>query len=134
MFLSGGEPTLYKDIVPLANWLLDRGHYVILYTNLWKPEALEGIRPQWRFLIVPTFHAEDNLERFKSAMDSLSRFNIMAQEIEGTSDKLKKKYRKRFFDFDYYTKIDDPIHFAPDAPKTTKMYSGVSELYRLGGH
>ena len=57
-YVSGGEPGLYKDIVPLINWLISRGHKVILLTNLSYPEKFEGIKPHWRLMFQPTFHEE----------------------------------------------------------------------------
>jgi hypothetical protein len=56
VYLSGGETSLYPHIVPLANWLIDRGHHVCLFSNLWKPEAFIGIKKHW-FFILRSIHA-----------------------------------------------------------------------------
>ena len=71
-YVSGGEPSLYKDIVPLVNYLIERGHHVTVFTNLWKIENFDGIKPHWRLLFQPTFHKhEDDLDRFTWAKEKM---------------------------------------------------------------
>ena len=34
IYVSGGEPSLYPAIAEMINWLIERGHHVIVFTNL----------------------------------------------------------------------------------------------------
>jgi hypothetical protein len=127
VYLSGGETSLYPHIVPLANWLIDRGHHVCLFSNLWKPEAFIGIKKHWCFVLYPTFHSCDNWERFDRAQKMLSKhFRVLPREFHGQH---KIKQTELFTDH-WFKNTDNTIHFPPDAPKSLKMFIGCSELYR----
>ena len=61
--LSGGEPTIYKDFVPLANWILDQGIMLEVYTNLTN-KRLAKVRPSYKLRILATYHHEYDMQKF----------------------------------------------------------------------
>ena len=63
--ISGGEPTLVPYLPDLINFLIDRGHHVIVYSNLLKPETFYGVKDSFKFCILPTFHHSDDEKRFR---------------------------------------------------------------------
>lgn len=138
IYVSGGEPSLYKDIVPLVNWLVERGHHVTIFTNLHKAEnfiisrntGAVNIKPHWRLLFMPTFHQGDDAERFKGAVRNMEAagYNVASQQLFENQHKLSKI--KDFFTPDWFKEEDDGFQFAPDTPKTLQIYSGCVNLYR----
>lgn len=139
IYISGGEPSLYSDIVPLVNWLVERGSHVIIFTNLWKVENFLAIKPHWRLLFMPTFHADDEQkfahgrpvdERFNNAVKTLedNGFQVSTQQIFENEHGFWRK--KEFFTVDYFKHFDDTIQFVPDSPRSLKMYLGSIEMYR----
>jgi uncharacterized radical SAM superfamily Fe-S cluster-containing enzyme len=64
IYISGGEPTLMPYLSDLTNWCLRQGYHVTIYSNLFKPEAFEGIKLTWwnkhKFRIIATYHANNN--------------------------------------------------------------------------
>lgn len=130
IYVSGGEPSLYKDIVPLVNWLVERGHHVIVFTILWKVENYEGIKPHWRLLFMPTLHQGDRVERFKNAVATLegSGHQVTSQQLFENQCNLKRV--KEFFTADWFKNEDRSFQFAPDTPRTLTIYAGCVNLYR----
>ena len=59
IFLSGGEPFIYPDILPLLEYLIDKKYMITINTNLLKlPD--EFIKPTLRLRIVATYHLDLN--------------------------------------------------------------------------
>lgn len=130
VYVSGGEPSLYKDIVPLVNWLVQRGHHVIVYTNLWKIENFTGIKPHWRLIFFPTFHeTEDTFERFSFALKQMEKTYLVTSAQIGVNPNRFTKI-KHFFSRDWFLHVDDGFQFAPDTPRTLRIWSGCVEMYR----
>lgn len=71
VYLSGGEPSLVPYIAELANYLIDKGYHVCLFSNLARVDRLEKIKKNYRFYIRSTFHHVDNAERFDKAYQKL---------------------------------------------------------------
>ncbi len=131
VYLSGGEPSLYRDIVSLTNWLINRGHHVIIFSNLWKIENFQGIRPSWRLIFFPTFHATDNRERYtKALIDLEKRYNVFSTEFEKKTILNEAHSAKNFWSEDWFKNTDDTFHVPPDAPKNLNLFLGCVELYR----
>jgi uncharacterized radical SAM superfamily Fe-S cluster-containing enzyme len=129
VYVSGGEPSLYKDIVPLVNWLVERGHHVIVFTNLWKVENYEGIKNHWRLRFMPTYHKFDKIDRYKKSLAIMEKkFNISSQQLFENEHKFSRI--KEFFTVDWFKDEDDGFQFAPDCPRTLQIYSGCVNLYR----
>ena len=135
IFLTGGEPTILPWISDLINFLTDRGHHVILFSNLLKPENLYGVKKTFKFVLIPTFHQnDDDPERFKAAVKKLkenTKFRIMAQEME-KKHKLSFTIHKEKFRDEWWYNENYLIHVAPDAPKTGKLYFGCHRAYLDG--
>lgn len=130
-YISGGEPALYKDIVPLTNWLIERGHKVIIMTNLSHPQKFKGIKPHWRLMFQPTFHPEfAKLPTFKVALRVLESygFNVTSQQIFQNDGKFNRI--KEFFTRNWFENIDDNFQVAPDSPRTLQLYLGCVNVFR----
>lgn len=129
IYLSGGEPSLYPDIVKLTNWLIERGHHVCIFSNLWKVENFKGIKPHWRLVVHATYHSCDNWERYCEAFKTLSKqIRVLGREFEDVGGHPIKQDKK--FTLEWFKNTDCTIHFPPDAPRSLKLYVGCVELYR----
>jgi hypothetical protein len=134
VYLSGGETSLYKDIVPLTNWLIEKGHHVIIFSNLWKIENFQGIKPHWRLIFFPTYHAEqDNPDRYAFALSALGeKYNVYSTEFEKDTLKTKDHSIKNFWSKEWFETCDDTLHLAPNTPRTLALYTGCVNLYKDG--
>lgn len=134
VYVSGGEPTLYKDIVPLINYLLEKKHHVILQTNLFKAESLIGITPKYNLLIHATFHESEEVKfsrtDFFDRADMLKKlgFNVQTQQIGSYTQKTDRN--KEFFTEDWFKNEDDSIIFEPSTPTTLRMWTGCINMYK----
>lgn len=130
IYITGGEPTLVPYISELINWLVDRGHHVTLFTNLANPERLYGVKNHWRFTCIPTFHPEyDDRKRYEDAYFKLKgRFRVDAQEMEEKRLFSFSKYKKKF-STSWFLHENHKFHFAPDSPRTGKVYLGCNKVY-----
>jgi organic radical activating enzyme len=54
--ISGGEPAMISYLPDLANWLLEKGYHVKVFSNLTIPEPFEKIKNNYRFIITSTYH------------------------------------------------------------------------------
>ena len=130
-YISGGEPGLYKDIVPLTNYLIERGHKVIIMTNLSYPQRFGGIKPHWRLMFMPTYHPEfAKLKTFQTNLDllKLMGFNITSQQVLQNDGNFKRI--KEFFTPEWFELEDDNLQFAPDSPRTLALYTGCINIFR----
>ena len=135
MCITGGEPGLYKDIVPLANYLVQRGYHVTIQTNLFKPEAFIGITPHWRLIFMATYHQEqeEKLGRgnhFYRSVNFLRKhgFTVISQQV-GAFDKRNTRV-KEFFTEKWFKEVDNNIMFAPSTPRTLRMWVGSINMYK----
>jgi organic radical activating enzyme len=132
MYISGGEPSLYKDIVPLINNLIKRGYHVLLQTNLYKAEAYIGIKPHKRLVFMATYHEEQEQNRgdsFYRSADMLRKegFLVITQQI-GQYNK-KHSRIKEFFTEKWFKETDNSIMLEPSAPRTLRMWLGCVNMY-----
>ena len=134
IMISGGETTLYPELAELVNWLVERGHHVLLFTNLWKPEVLLTLKKSYRLLVWAAYHRQDNLERFDKAYQMVKdKFRIGVIEFVGEGETkqlpysvIKEKWGRQYL-------IDLPtLSFAPDAPRTKKLFLACYDLYKDG--
>lgn len=136
--LSGGEPTLMPYLSELTNWLIERGHRVTIFSNLLNPENLMGIKDHWRFILVPTFHQEEETRRYGSQnrFDTayrkvLGKFRISAQELKDNRQ-LNFTKHKNLYSEEWFTYQNKLYHVAPDAPRTGKIFLGCNRAYLEG--
>lgn len=152
VYITGGEPTLISWIGELVNWLVDRGHHVIMFSNLRNPEPLYVIKKSFRFVYYPTFHqndiSEDNFKkpfcddenRFRFALLKLKNntdFRIIVKELHPDKKftgfkKLWGSFAKSLYVDDWFFNHNALFHFPPDAPKTGVIFWGCIKTY-LGG-
>jgi len=135
MYISGGEPSLYYDIVPLINMLIERGHHVILQSNLYKPEAFIGIKPHRRLVFISSYHEEQEKSRgnkFYDAADMLrdAGFLVITQQI-GQYNK-KHSRVKEYFTEKWFKESDNSIMLEPSSPRTLRMWLGCVNMYNHG--
>jgi organic radical activating enzyme len=133
IYISGGEPSFVPWISEFTNWLVDRGHRVIIFSNMAVPQNFYGIKKHWRFILVPTFHPEyDTPEHFTKAYNDLKdRFRIIPQEME-SEHKMSFTQHKEYFTVDWFKHDNYLFHVAPDGPRTGKIYLGCNRLYKDG--
>jgi len=104
VYISGGEPTLVKWLPEFANWLLDEGYHVLIFSNLHDVEQIKKIRKSYRLKIVATYHSSDDARRFALAMFEIDEYQFHLKEIaDGT------KYKPKFKDAKFYhlTTLDE---------------------------
>jgi GT2 family glycosyltransferase len=126
--ICGGEPTLVKWLPEFINWLLERGHHVSIYTNLYNVDILLQMKQSKRLTILATYHHQDDKQKFLKSYNLLkNRYNITIQEFESPrtlpcsqpKEHLKGNYTVDFNNF----------HCAPNAPITTAIYCGGEDKY-----
>lgn len=126
--ISGGEPSLYKELPDLVNWLTEKNTHVVIYSNLAIPETLAKLNKTYKLRVKAVYHHEDDLNRFNKAFDSLKgKFYLRACEIE-LPRKIKGSellYRFTDAEIENFTLL----HFAPDSPRTGHIYMGCATLY-----
>jgi len=153
VYITGGEPTLLPWIGELVNFLVNRGHHVIMFSNLHNPKVLYNIKKSFRFVYYPTFHQHnidpkdynfknafgDKYERFKGALERLranTDFRIVIKELDddkkfGGIGKILN-YAKKLYSDNWFFNENALYHAAPNAPKTDILYWGCVKTY-LGG-
>jgi organic radical activating enzyme len=81
VILSGGEPTLMPYFAELANWLLDKGYHVKVYSNLTNPKPYQDVRNSYRFIITATYHHSYDINKFIVNLSSI-KHRIDVHEID----------------------------------------------------
>lgn len=126
--ISGGEPSLVPWMPEFVNWLVDRGHHVSIYSNLWKPKILSRLKKSFKLQIVSDFHHSDNLERFLKSYNQLKdKVRINVEEIEKPQQILFSTFVDKFTDEELEN--FNSIHVAPDSPRTKRYYMGCEPIY-----
>ena len=130
-YISGGEPALYPHIVGMANYLLSKGHKVIIMTNLSYPEKFAGIKKSWRLMFMPTFHKEfAKMDKFKAGLKWLddNGYNYTSQQVlqnDGNFNRIKE-----FFTVNWFKNLDDNLQMAPDSPRTLNLFVGCVNVFK----
>lgn len=132
VIVTGGEPTLVPYLSDYLNFLTDRGHHVMLFTNLWRPEALYGVKKTFKLIATPTFHEEqDSVERFEDARKKAEKY-IRILPMEFGNNKIKNSKQKEFYDDHFWYMQDNLLHTTPDTPRTRRLFHGCVAAYRGG--
>ena len=132
-YISGGEPALYKDIVGMTNYLLSKGHKVIIMTNLSYPDKFRGIKNSWRLMFMPTFHPEfAKMDKFKAGLRWLDNegYNYTSQQVlqnDGNFNRIKE-----FFTVNWFKNLDDNLQFSPSSPRDLTIYVGCVNVFKGG--
>lgn len=58
VYITGGEPSLFKGIDYLCNYLIDEGYFVTVFSNLTSPARIfNNVKKSARFKISATYHS-----------------------------------------------------------------------------
>lgn len=131
IFISGGEPSLLPWISELINWLVDRGHHVVVLSNLNNVENFYGVKKNFKLIFFPTYHKSANAEQYAKNVKLLKE----KTGVEIRSQELEKKHRflfsihKKFYPPDWFKYWNAIPHFAPNAPRTLGVHLGCHGLY-----
>jgi organic radical activating enzyme len=135
LHLCGGEPSLLSWMPRLANWLLDKGHHVTIYTNLHNVETLCRIRPSKRLMIISTYHHQDDALKYTRSYERLTAagYEVRVGEMNDGSPGWKKvmpysKLKTLYPDTQSLKEISDQERQLIVAPDLT-VYSGCHEMY-----
>jgi len=80
--LSGGSPEMHPDFVEFTNWLLDKGYFVQVVTNLTHFNKLIRLKRTFRLMLCSTFHHCYNKNNFISIYFSIRHFyRVIVEEI-----------------------------------------------------
>ena len=95
VILTGGEPTILPYFVELSNWILDKGLYLRVYSNLSEfsvPQLLK-VEQSRRLIITSTFHHKDAEEGFNNRWETVDRkHRVVVHEIG--ERRLKNPHKK----------------------------------------
>jgi hypothetical protein len=127
--ISGGEPLLYKDIVPLIEYLIDKKRIVNLFTNLLVRKQLPV---SWRLAIRTTYHGF-NKNRFLYNLRYYAKHNITVWEFPWTWQTIPHSIPKYAVGTDnerrhLYTVMPEFSIFAPNG----KKYKDLFEMEEAG--
>lgn len=85
--ISGGEPALYTDIVPLVNSLINMRYIVLIFSNLSKIDKFLEIRKSWRLAFYSTYHNVLDLDTYLENYNILNkRFYVSVRELRPPDD------------------------------------------------
>jgi len=132
VIVSGGEPTLVPYLSEYLNFLTGRGHHVMVFTTLWRPEAFYGVKKTFKLVVVPTFHrTQDTIERFENARKKLDGI-VRVLPCEFGNNEIDGSQHKEFFDDEFWYVRDNLLHTAPDTPRTKRLFHGCTPAYKSG--
>ena len=79
---------------------------------------------------MPTFHAKnDKYERYKKALEYVEkRFLVHSQQLFENEHGFWKI--KDFFTVEWFKNEDEGFQFAPDSPRTLRLWTGCVNMYR----
>jgi Radical SAM superfamily len=135
IMVSGGETTLYPEMPELVNWLVDRGHHILLFTNLWKPEVILRLKKSYKLLVWAAFQKTDSVDRFNEAYQMVKnhvRVEVAETLYAGEKRRLPYSVIKPVWDRDYLIHQLPTLSFPPDAPRTNRMTVNCFNVYRDG--
>ena len=143
--ISGGEPSLVRWMPDFANWLLDSGRKVCIFTNLAVPSRFKYIKKSSRLKIQATFHHCDNAETFTKNYYKVLEYGHKVEvcEIDNGEPKVLPFSKHKLYtatetaDNEIYPDGMDYVrqfHCAPDAPKTKIVHMGVEITYQRGNN
>jgi len=80
--LTGGSPELHPGFVEFANWLLDEGYFVTIFTNLLHYSKLSQLKRTYRLMFISTYHHSADPKKYLLNYIDLCRiYRIRVEEI-----------------------------------------------------
>lgn len=125
--LSGGSPELHPDFVEFTNWLLDKGLFVQIFTNLTLPLTLMRLKRTYRLMFISTYHHQYDQNEYEYIYNFLSEwYRINVEEI-GVK-KLSFSRVKGFIGNEEMKKNTEMIRVSPDL----RMFNTCYDVYANG--
>lgn len=127
--INGGSPELHPDFVEFTNWLLDKGYFVQIMTNLLFLKELSQVKRTPRVMLCCTYHHSSNLDVWMKNYDYLSqRYRIVTDEIEYrmTPKRVKLRIVKEYLTKKELRGNNIMIRVSPDL----KMYNTCYGIYK----
>ena len=109
--ISGGEPFLYPEIIPLVHGLIDRGHLVRIPSNLLLTEGL-AIGKTNRCMILATYHGVNRNRFIKNLKEYKKIMKVAVREFKNTYQSIPGSRLKRMEEED--SRNDRIITVSPD--------------------
>ena len=131
--ISGGEPSFHKGMHQIVNYLTARGTDVRIYSNLANVSEILKCKPSKRLDVWATYHHTDDKDVFVRHVQDvrLQHIKIAVNEIESPMVLPESIYKGRYTGEDI--RAFNSLHFAPDSPKTKRVYVGCSPIYKEDG-
>ena len=74
--LTGGSPELHPNFLEFTNWLLDEGYFIMIFTNLMRPDILMKLKRTYRLMFVASYHHTKDWESM-SKEQYISYYNLI---------------------------------------------------------
>jgi hypothetical protein len=130
VLICGGEPTLISWMPDLANWLLDSGRKVVVFTNFAKPEVFKRVKPSSRLQIQATYHHDDRQSRYILACNLVKSYGHKVESTEINNDDKKLDFTRLKPEITPQTAPKERgFHAMPNAPRTRAIYCGWEWTY-----
>jgi organic radical activating enzyme len=131
--ICGGEPSLVKWLAEFVNWLLERGHHVAIYSNLFNVDELLKMKKSKRITIHATYHHQDDKKEFIKAYNLLKdKYRVTVYEFEHPMQ-LPFSINKDFYKPEDIMNLTS-FHCAPNAPMKKTIYLGAEDKYEINSN
>jgi uncharacterized radical SAM superfamily Fe-S cluster-containing enzyme len=123
IYITGGEPSLRDDLPELVNKLLDRGYFIVLFTNLKNLFTILKINKSVRFRIQATYHHKASSHEFyNNYLDIIQKHRIDVDEL-----KYQKLYFSKVKQLTNEKELDEPcFRIAPDLT----LWTSCLDMYK----
>lgn len=131
--LTGGEPMILPYYSELVNWMLSRGLFVTVYSNLMTSGGLK-VNPSYRYRIASTYHHSASKEKFEKMLEKYrEKYRVDIEEI-GDTKKIEASHLKPYSSLEY-TEECRGFFYTPEGRLFTNFnqmirhYAKVNEQY-----
>ncbi|MCL2065958.1 MAG: radical SAM protein [Treponema sp.] len=129
-YIWGGEPFLYKDLIPLARYMVEKGLFVSVNTNgtLMEKYAEEIVRDKWSTIFV-------SLDAFRDVNDEMRGAGSYDKVIEGFKaiNREKKKQKSKIPLLGIVTVVTNKNYLYLDAlAEASREYDIDLHMFNLG--
>jgi len=123
--ITGGEPTMYKELVPFVESIKSMGYMVKLDTNGTRPEILDKVLPLLDYVAM-------DIKASKEKYGSASKSDVNMDDVQKSIDLIKEKAK----DYEFRTTVVPQFFGLDDAKKIGQWLKGakryVLQQYRPG--
>jgi len=130
VYVWGGEPFLYPDLMPLCKYMVDKGLYVCVNSNgtLMERHAEQIVRDKWGTILV-------SLDSFRDVNDDLRGKGVYDKVIAGFKaiDREKKKQNAKYPMLGIVTVVSNKNYMdLANLSEASKEYNIDLHVYNLG--